>query len=112
VKDCSFAEMDKGDGLILLSSLYHGGGSNTTLDEHRLMFSTFVVRGHLRQEENQYLAIPKEIVRNYDRETQKFIGYAINQPACGNVEEMDPMYTLYPEKYKDMKPGDARLRED
>lgn len=104
--DCVFAEMEKGDALIMLSSLYHGGGNNTTTDEYRLMFATFAVRGYLRQEENQYLAIPKEVARQYDRATQRFIGYYISEPACGYVEEVDPIYTLYPEELKNVKPTD------
>jgi ectoine hydroxylase-related dioxygenase (phytanoyl-CoA dioxygenase family) len=105
-KDCIHAEMEKGDGLIFLSSVFHGGGNNTTADEHRLMFSTFAVRGYMRQEENQFLAVPAEKVKQYDRATQKFIGYAISDPACGYVEELDPIYTLYPEELKGVKPTD------
>lgn len=104
-KDCVYTELEKGDALIMLSSLYHGGGHNTTEDEYRLMFAAFTVRGHLRQEENQYLAIPAETVKKYDRETQKFIGYYISNPSCGYVDEMDPIYTLYPEELKDAKVG-------
>lgn len=98
--------MEKGDALIMLSSVFHGGGNNTTKDEHRLMFSAFVVRGYLRQEENQFLAVPKEVVKQYDRATQKFIGYSISHPACGHVEQLDPIFTLYPEESKNMRPSD------
>lgn len=98
--------MEKGDGMIMLSSVFHGGGNNTTTDEKRLMFSTFAIRGYLRQEENQYLAVPKEVVKQYDRPIQRFIGYFISDPACGNVEQVDPLYTLYPEECKDVRPTD------
>ncbi|KAL3487394.1 hypothetical protein BJX62DRAFT_228095 [Aspergillus germanicus] len=80
-----------------LHSVMHGGGNNTTIDNYRLVYSTFVVRGYLRQEENQFLAIPREIVKTFDRQTQEFIGYYISEPACGHVEQMDPIYVLYPE---------------
>lgn len=70
------------------------------------MFSTFVTRGYLRQEENQFLAVPQETVRQYDRETQNFIGYSISDPACGQVEQIDPIYTLYPELLKTTNPTD------
>jgi len=106
VEQCSFADMNKGDGLIMLSSVFHGGGHNSTTDQHRLMFSTFVIRGHLRQEENQFLSVPQDKVKQYDRETQKFIGYSISDPACGYVDELDPIYVLYPEELKDAKPTD------
>ena len=106
VEECVVPELDKGDALILLSSVYHGGGNNTTEDQYRLSFSTFVTRGYLRQEENQYLAVPRDVVKQYDTDTQEFIGYYISDPACGWVEEMDPLYVLYPERLKDVKPKD------
>ena len=105
MKDCVYTELEKGDALIMLSSLVHGGGTNSTKDDYRLMFATFSIRGHLRQEENQYLSVPSEMVKKYDRETQKYIGYFISDPSCGYVDELDPIYTLYPEELKDVKPG-------
>lgn len=99
--DCVATEMEKGDAFIMLSSCYHGGGSNTTKDEYRLVFSTFAARGYLRQEENQSLAVPMDVVRQYGRDIQEFIGYSLSGPACGYVEELDPIYTLYPERMKD-----------
>ncbi|RJE23494.1 Phytanoyl-CoA dioxygenase family protein [Aspergillus sclerotialis] len=106
VEDCVAPELEKGDAVILLSSVYHGGGNNTTKDQYRLCFSTFVTRGYLRQEENQYLAVPRDVVKQYDRDIQEFIGYYMSDPACGWVEEMDPLYVLYPEKLKDVRPKD------
>jgi hypothetical protein len=52
---------------------------------------------HRVRDENQFLAIPREIVKTFDRQTQEFIGYYISEPACGHVEQMDPIYVLYPE---------------
>ncbi|EXJ78190.1 hypothetical protein A1O3_09351 [Capronia epimyces CBS 606.96] len=106
VDECIFAEMDKGDAFIMLASAFHGGGNNTTTDEKRMMFASFVVRGYLRQEENQYLAVPQDMVKQYERPIQEFIGYSMGEPACGYVEQMDPYYTLYPELSKDARPKD------
>lgn len=55
---CIHAEMEKGDAFIMLASAFHGGGTNTTKDEERMVFATFVTRGYLRQEENQYASEP------------------------------------------------------
>lgn len=54
---CQYAEMDKGDAFIMLASCFHGGSANTTADEERLVFSAFMTKGFLRQDENQYLAV-------------------------------------------------------
>ena len=98
--------MEKGDAFLMLASAFHGGGANKTKDEERLVFGTFVTRGFLRQEENQFLAVPHEVVRSYDREIVNYLGYSLSDPAAGTVEQMDPIYALYPEwkanaKYKD-----------
>ncbi|RAH59465.1 phytanoyl-CoA dioxygenase family protein [Aspergillus piperis CBS 112811] len=106
VEQCIFADMEKGDGFIMLASAYHGGGSNITEDEYRLTFATFVVRGYLRQEENQFLAVPADVARTYDRETLEFMGYAMSEPACGYVDQMDPIYHLCPELKENERPRD------
>jgi ectoine hydroxylase-related dioxygenase (phytanoyl-CoA dioxygenase family) len=45
----AYAEMEPGDGLIMLSSCLHGGSANTTEDEERLVYSCFMTKGFLRQ---------------------------------------------------------------
>ena len=44
-----YAEMDPGDGFIMLASTHHGGSANTTKSEERLMYGTCMVKGFLRQ---------------------------------------------------------------
>lgn len=97
VEDCIFAEMDKGDAFIMLASAFHGGGTNSTKDQYRLVFATFATRGFLRQEENQFLSVPLEVARQYNHETQAFIGYSLSDPACGYVDQVDPIFLLRPE---------------
>ncbi|KAK4889430.1 hypothetical protein LTR27_011774 [Elasticomyces elasticus] len=97
VGDCIFAEMDKGDAFLMLASAYHGGGTNVTADEQRLLFSTFSIRGFLRQEENQFLAVPLDTAKTYDRPLQEYMGYFMSDPSCGYVEQIDPIFLLRPE---------------
>lgn len=71
-----------------------------------MVFSTFVTRGYLRQEENQFLAVPPDVAKQYPREVLEYMGYSLSDPACGTVDQLDPIYALYPEwkaeaKYKD-----------
>ncbi|GAB1192678.1 hypothetical protein APSETT444_001872 [Aspergillus pseudonomiae] len=106
VDQCIFADMEKGDGFIMLASAFHGGGSNVTEDEYRLAFATFITRGFLRQEENQFLSVPQDVARTYDRDIQEYIGYYMSDPACGYYEQMDPIYHLRPELLKDARPTD------
>lgn len=73
-----YAELNPGDGFIMLSSCYHGGSANTTENEERLLFSCFMTRGWLRQEENQYLAVPPEVAKTLPTKVQKLIGYQLS----------------------------------
>lgn len=43
-----YAEMEKGDCLVMFTSLYHAGSPNLTDDEERLVYTNFSIRGTLR----------------------------------------------------------------
>lgn len=88
------AEMTRGSGLIHLGSTFHGGGANTTTDEYRLAISMSICRGYLRQEENQYLAVPRERILEYPEEVQRLLGYDLSVPFCGWYEMQDPHLLL------------------
>ncbi|KAF2135830.1 uncharacterized protein K452DRAFT_260076 [Aplosporella prunicola CBS 121167] len=92
--DAVYAELEPGDGFVMLSSCYHGGSANTTVDEERLVYSCFMTKGFLRQEENQYLANPIEKVKEYPADIQQMIGYHISKPFLGWVDLQDPRKML------------------
>ncbi|KAK3997958.1 phytanoyl dioxygenase family [Cladorrhinum sp. PSN332] len=93
------AELNPGDAFIMLASCYHGGSANTTENEERLIYSCFMTKGYLRQEENQYLANPLEKVRQYPTELQKLIGYQVSNPFLGWLDLDDPRKALYGEDW-------------
>lgn len=88
------AEMNPGDGLIYLGSTYHGGGQNTTKDCPRTAIATTLVLGYLRQEENSYIAVPRNRVREYPERIQRLLGWSTNPPFCGWIEMRDPHYLV------------------
>ena len=88
------AVMSRGSGLIYLGSTYHGGGQNRTTDELRTAVIISLARGFLRQEENQYLVVPLDIVRRYPPRIQQLLGYALSPPFCGWIEMCDPSVAL------------------
>lgn len=88
------AEMKPGDGLIYLGSTYHGGGQNTTVDRPRTAIATTLVLGYLRQEENGYIAVPRDRVREYPEQIQRLLGWSTNPPFCGWIEMRDPHYLV------------------
>ncbi|MDG9715508.1 phytanoyl-CoA dioxygenase family protein [Streptomyces sp. DH24] len=87
------AEMDRGSCLIWVGGLFHGGGANLA-DEPRTGLTLALVRGNLRQEENQYLAVPREMVREYPEELQRLLGWGLCPPFLGWYEQRDPIALL------------------
>lgn len=54
----------------------------------------------------RFLAVPAEKARQYPREVLEYMGYSTSDPACGVVEQLDPIYCILPElkseaRYKD-----------
>ncbi len=91
-----YATLRKGDAFMMFASCYHGGGANQTTDQERLLFSCFMTRGWLRQEENHYLAIDRETMKKLPVEVQRVCGYALSEPFLGWVESTDPRVVLDP----------------
>lgn len=90
-----YAELAPGDAFIMLASCYHGGSANMTEEEERLVYSCFMTKGFLRQEENQYLANSVEHVKQYSLDLQKLIGYSVSKPFLGWVNLEDPIKLLH-----------------
>ncbi|SEH03645.1 Phytanoyl-CoA dioxygenase (PhyH) [Nonomuraea solani] len=87
------AEMRAGSALLWLGSTYHGAGANRS-DKPRTGLSYAYDLGNLRQEENQYLSIPLDVVRAYPEDIQRLLGYEACPPMCGLYELSDPMLLL------------------
>ncbi|KAI9674718.1 MAG: hypothetical protein M1817_001622 [Caeruleum heppii] len=86
-----YGEMEKGEALIMFLSCYHAGSANMTADFERLVYNACMIRGTLRQGENQYVLVPKEQAAEWDEETLRVCGYAVSHPFLGFVDFMDPM---------------------
>lgn len=98
--DLVAAEMTAGSAVVYLGSTIHAGGANTTTDQRRRGMHVSYCLGWLRTEENQYLAVPIDVVRTLPREAQQLLGYAVHDalPAGGGylgaVELQDPVELL------------------
>lgn len=87
------AEMPSGSVMIYLGSTFHGAGRNTT-DTPRTGLILGYSLGWLRQEENQYLAVPPDVAKDLPRPVQELIGYAVHPPFLGWVDMKDPRSVL------------------
>ena len=76
------AVMPAGSALFYLGSLWHGGGANRS-DKRRMGLINTYSLGWLRQETNQYLAVPPEVAAQYPPRIRRLIGYARHSPILG-----------------------------
>lgn len=94
--DTEPAEMEKGSVLLYTGALYHGGGANRSSETRVGINITYNV-AWLRQEENQYLSVPREVAVSLDQELQRLIGYARGSYALGYIDDIrDPIEVLRP----------------
>jgi ectoine hydroxylase-related dioxygenase (phytanoyl-CoA dioxygenase family) len=85
------AEMARGSVLVYSGSVHHGGGANTT-DAVRVGVNLTYARSWLRQEENQYLAVPMEVARTLDDDLLRLLGFTLGAYALGYVGDgRDPL---------------------
>ncbi len=88
------AEMAKGSVLFYTGALYHGGGANRS-DEVRYGLNLTYNLAWLRQEENQYLAVPFDVARTLPEPLLRLMGYARGAYALGYVDDLrDPLDVL------------------
>ncbi|KAL4969933.1 phytanoyl-CoA dioxygenase family protein [Aspergillus stella-maris] len=87
---CSTCEMNKGDAVFIIGSIWHGAGENqTSPPERRIIYSCHMTRG------------------SYNPEMQALLGWSVSHPYCGHVDGKDPITLLDggkdPFGYEDLK---------
>lgn len=80
--EIGYAEMRAGSVLLYSGSVIHSGGANVS-DGDRMGLNITYCLGWLRQEENQYLACPPEIAKDFPPELRAMLGYAMGSYALG-----------------------------
>lgn len=96
-EDTEPAEMTRGSCVIYSGSVYHGAGANRS-DATRTGMRILYSAGWLRQEENQFLSVPREIARELDPELLRLLGYQRGAYGLGYLDDMrDPIEAIRPE---------------
>lgn len=85
--------MPAGSALIYFGSLLHGGGANHSPRERTGLVLSYNL-GWLRQAENQYLAVPRELAAQLPTRLQRLLGYFVHAPNLGCYEGQDPIGLL------------------
>ena len=73
-EDVAHAVMPAGSVLFYLGSTLHGGGANRSAAPRAGLINTYAL-GWLRQEENQYLSVPREVAESHSEQIQRLMGY-------------------------------------
>ncbi|MBT4520332.1 MAG: phytanoyl-CoA dioxygenase family protein [Halieaceae bacterium] len=76
------AVMAKGSVLLYLGSTIHGGGANKSDASRSGLVNTYSL-GWLRQEENQYLAVSRDVADSYPEVVRRLMGYQSHGPYLG-----------------------------
>jgi len=85
--------MPAGSAIFFLGTLVHGGGANRA-NRDRLAFTAQYCAPWLRQQENFFLEVPRDIARALRPSIQSLIGYSVYPPFMGMVDSMHPKRVL------------------
>jgi ectoine hydroxylase-related dioxygenase (phytanoyl-CoA dioxygenase family) len=83
------ATMPAGSVLFYVGSLFHAGGANRTTTTRLGVILEFCA-GWLRPQENHFLGVPKEIVRELPDRLRELLGYGIHGSLLGYVDGRHP----------------------
>ena len=80
--DVAQAVMPKGSVLFYMGSTIHGGGANRSDSPRSGLISTYSL-GWLRQEDNQYLCIPRDVADRFPEHVRRLLGYQTHGQSLG-----------------------------
>jgi ectoine hydroxylase-related dioxygenase (phytanoyl-CoA dioxygenase family) len=86
-------EVEPGSALLFLGSTLHGAGGNSSSEIRRGAIVSYCL-GWLKPYENQWLAYPPAIARNFSPELAVLVGYTQHRPNLGNFEGQCPSVLL------------------
>ena len=89
------AEMPKGSVLVWHGSTWHGGGANATTDDVRVGVAMNYCAGFIRQQENQQLGIPPEVMATFSPQLRQLCGLGMYRGLTGNIEKRSPAEIFY-----------------
>jgi ectoine hydroxylase-related dioxygenase (phytanoyl-CoA dioxygenase family) len=83
------AVMKRGSVMIYDGALWHGGGANRT-PARRVGVAMNYCAGFIRQQENQQLGIPLEIVRGFSPRLKELVGFSTYHGLIGHIDRRTP----------------------
>jgi hypothetical protein len=86
-------ELEPGSALLFLGSTLHGAGGNASDEVRRGAIVSYCL-GWLKPYENQWLAYPPDVARDFAPELAALVGYRQHRPNLGNYEGQCPSVLL------------------
>ena len=108
--DVALLEMRAGSAMVFHGSLWHGGGANTTPDQWRLGVNVQYCPGFVRQQQNPYLGIPREIAATLPDRVLELLGYRLYKGIMGHVDGRSPGEVLLGERFAETAYRDSERR--
>ncbi len=94
--DTEPAVMARGSVIFYSGSVYHGGGANQSAAT-RIGLNITYAAAWLRQEENQYLSVPREVAETLPVDLLRLMGYDRGAYALGYIDDLrDPIEAVRP----------------
>lgn len=87
------AEMPRGSILVWDGGLWHGGGANAT-DSKRRGIAMNYCAGFIRQQENQQLGIPLDVLRGFSPTLQELCGFGVYKGLIGHIDRQSAAQRL------------------
>jgi ectoine hydroxylase-related dioxygenase (phytanoyl-CoA dioxygenase family) len=98
--DTEPAVMEAGSVLLYTGSLYHGAGANRTNSVRSGLIVHYSL-GWLRQEENQYLSVPPDVLQTLPEDLLRLMGYSFGAYSLGFIDAgRDPIAAIRPDLEK------------
>jgi len=88
------AEMVAGSILVWNGSLWHGGGANAT-DQTRVGIAMNYCAGWIRQQENQQLGIPFDVMAGFSPQLRDLCGLGVYRGLIGHIDKQTPAEHLH-----------------
>jgi ectoine hydroxylase-related dioxygenase (phytanoyl-CoA dioxygenase family) len=92
-EDATLAVMPRGSVTLFLGSVQHSGGENYSRRPRRGMIISYCL-GWLKPSENQWLAYPPAIARDFDDDIAALVGYRLHLPNLNHFEGQCPSILL------------------
>ncbi|SCV02990.1 LAME_0H06832g1_1 [Lachancea meyersii CBS 8951] len=88
-------EMEEGDVIIMLGSVYHAASANSS-DSERIAGFFFMNKSYLKQEENYHIDQSPEFFKDMSLQAMALLGLHISEPFCGHINYKSPAFHINP----------------